>query len=145
MGLIPQRIAAAVAGALGVVGLLLAAIGIFGVTAYAVTRRTREIGIRVALGADHREVMRLLLRQGLMLTAIGLVLGLGLAALGAQLIQGLLYGVSGVDPVTFGGACALFADRLDARDLRPGAARTASRSDGGAAQRIAAGEGGLAP
>ena len=97
------------AGALGAVGLLLAAIGIFGVTAYAVTRRTREIGIRVALGADHQKVMRLLLRQGLLLTGVGLVLGLGLAALGSQLIQGLLYGVSGVDPVTFGGACVLFA------------------------------------
>ena len=109
LGLIPQRIAAAVAGALGVVGLLLAAIGIFGVTAYAVTRRTREIGIRVALGADHGAVMRLLLRQGLVLTSLGLVLGLGLAAIGAQLIQGLLYGVSGVDPMTFGGACVLFA------------------------------------
>ncbi len=109
MGLIPQRIAAAVAGALGVVGLLLAAIGIFGVTAYAVTRRTREIGIRVALGADQGAVMRLLLRQGLVLTSLGLVLGLGLAAIGAQLIQGLLYGVSGVDPITFGGACVLFA------------------------------------
>ncbi|MDQ3417418.1 MAG: ABC transporter permease [Acidobacteriota bacterium] len=109
LGLIPQRIAGAVAGALGVVGLLLAAIGIFGVTAYAVTRRTREIGIRVALGADHQNVMRLLLRQGLMLTGIGLILGLGLAAIGAQLIQGLLYGVNGVDPLTFGTACALFA------------------------------------
>ncbi|MDQ3486507.1 MAG: ABC transporter permease [Acidobacteriota bacterium] len=109
LGLIPQRIAAAVAGALGVVGLLLAAIGIFGVTAYAVTRRTREIGIRVALGADHQKVMRLLLRQGLILTGIGLVLGLGLAAIGAQLIQGLLYGVNGIDPITFGSACVLFA------------------------------------
>jgi predicted permease len=108
LGLVPQRIAAAVAGALGVVGLLLAAVGIFGVTAYAVTRRTREIGIRIALGADHGNVMRLLLRQGLMLTGIGLVLGVGLAAVGAQLIQGLLYGVSGVDPVTFASACALF-------------------------------------
>jgi predicted permease len=109
LGLIPQRIAAAVAGALGLVGLLLAAIGIFGVTAYAVSRRTREIGIRVALGADRGHVMRLLLVQGARLTALGLILGVCAAAAGARLIQGLLYGVGNLDPLTFGGACLLFA------------------------------------
>lgn len=108
LGTIPQRIAAAIAGTLGIVGLLLAAMGIYGVTSYAVSRRTREIGIRVALGAEARDVMRLLLRQGMMLAAIGVVVGLGLAAAGAQVIRSLLYGVSGVDPVTFGGACVLF-------------------------------------
>ena len=106
---IPQRIAGAIAGTLGVVGLLLAAMGIYGVTAYAVNRRTREIGIRVALGASSREVMTLLLRQGAVLTTIGLLLGVALAAVGAQVISSLLYGISGVDPVTFGAACTLFA------------------------------------
>ena len=106
---IPQRVVGAVAATLGVVGLLLAAMGIYGVTAYAVHRRTREIGIRVALGADHREVLWLLLRQGAVLTAAGLALGIALAAAGAQLIRSLLYGISGIDPVTFGAACALFA------------------------------------
>jgi putative ABC transport system permease protein len=106
---IPQRVVGAVAATLGVVGLLLAAMGIYGVTAYAVHRRTREIGIRVALGADRREVLGLLLRQGAVLTAIGLVLGMALAAAGAQLIRSLLYGISGIDPLTFGAACALFA------------------------------------
>jgi predicted permease len=105
---IPQRIAGAVAGTLGVVGLLLAAMGIYGVTAYAVSRRTREIGVRVALGADARDVMALVLRQGAILTAVGLALGVGVAAAGAQVIQSLLYGVSGLDPVTFGTACAVF-------------------------------------
>ena len=109
LGTIPQRIAAAIAGTLGVVGLLLAATGIYGVTSYAVSRRTREIGIRVALGADARDVMRLLLRQGMVLAAVGVVIGLGLAAAGAQLIRSLLYGVSGLDPVTFGAAGLLFA------------------------------------
>jgi putative ABC transport system permease protein len=108
LGTIPQRIAAAIAGTLGVVGLLLAAMGIYGVTSYAVSRRTREIGIRVALGAEGRDVMRLLLRQGMVLAGVGVVIGLGLAAAGAQVIRSLLYGVSGVDPVTFGAACALF-------------------------------------
>ena len=109
INVIPQRIAAAVAGTLGVVGLLLAAIGIYGVTAYAVSRRTREIGIRVALGAKHGDVMRLMLRQGAVLAAAGVVLGIVLAALGSQLIVSLLNGVSAVDPLTFIGAAVLFA------------------------------------
>lgn len=105
---IPQRIVGSIAGTLGVVGMLLAAMGIYGVTAYAVSRRTREIGIRVALGASSREVMRLVLRQGAVLTAVGVALGLALAAAGAQVIRSLLYGISGVDPLTFAAACALF-------------------------------------
>ena len=91
------------------VGLLLAAIGIYGVTAYAVGRRTREIGIRVALGADSNSVLRLMLRQGLGLAAIGVALGVGLAALGSRLLESLLFGIPGLDPVTFGTACVLFA------------------------------------
>ena len=83
--LIPQRIAAGVAGSLGVVGLLLAAIGIYGVTSYSVSRRVREIGIRVALGADGHTVLRLVLRQGIVLTLIGV--GIGLAA-GAARVAG---------------------------------------------------------
>jgi putative ABC transport system permease protein len=109
INVIPQRIAAAVAGTLGVVGLLLAAIGIYGVTAYAVSRRTREIGIRVALGAKHGDVMRLMLRQGAVLAAAGVALGIVLAALGSQLIFSLLNGVSARDPLTFIGAAVLFA------------------------------------
>ena len=108
IGTIPQRIAAALAGTLGLVGLLLAAMGIYGVTSYAVTRRQREIGIRIALGAERADVLRLILRQGAMLALIGVTIGLVLAAAGAQLIQSLLYGVSGVDPVAFGVAAALF-------------------------------------
>ena len=92
----------------GAVALILAAMGIYGVTSYAVSRRTREIGIRVALGAEGRDVMRLLLRQGMMLAAVGVVIGLALAAAGAQVIRSLLYGVSGMDPVTFVAASLLF-------------------------------------
>ena len=108
LGVIPQRIAAAVAGTLGIVGLLLAAIGIYGVTSYAVSRRSREIGIRVALGADQRSVLRLMLRQGAVLAASGVAIGVVLAAAGTQLIKSLLYGVAGLDPLTFGAACLLF-------------------------------------
>ena len=106
---IPQRIAGAIAGTLGLLGMLLAGMGIYGVTAYAVSRRTREIGIRMALGADSRDVMGLVLRQGAVLAGTGIGLGLVLAAAGAQVIQSLLYGISGVDPLTFGAACTVFA------------------------------------
>ena len=108
IGLVPQRVVAAVAGTLGLVGLLLAAIGIYGVTAYAVSRRTREIGIRIALGADERAVMRLILRQGLMLAGIGVAIGIVIAAAGSKLLESLLFGVGGLDPVTFTGASVLF-------------------------------------
>jgi putative ABC transport system permease protein len=109
IGVIPQRIAASVAGTLGVVGLLLAAIGIYGVTSYAVSRRTREIGIRMALGADRRSVLRLVLRQGLVLASIGAGIGVVFAAVGSRFLESLLFGIRGLDPLTFGGACLLFA------------------------------------
>jgi putative ABC transport system permease protein len=109
IGLVPQRIAAAITASLGVVGILLAAIGIYGVTAYSVSRRTREIGIRVALGADSGRVLRLMLRQGLTLAAVGAALGMVLAAFAARLIEGLLYGVRPADPLTFAAASATFA------------------------------------
>ena len=125
--LIPQRIAGAVAASLGVVVLLLAAIGIYGVTSYSVNRRTREIGIRMALGADRRSVLRLVLRQGLMLTGIGVALGLAAGAAGAQVIRSLLFGVSALDPVAFGAAAALFAVVALAASYLP--ARRATRVD----------------
>ncbi len=109
IGLVPQRIAATVAGSLGIVGLLLAAIGIYGVTSYAVSRRTREIGIRIALGANTSTVLSLILRQGLVLAAIGVAIGVAMAAAGSQVLGSLLFGIPGLDPVTFGAACVLFA------------------------------------
>jgi predicted permease len=109
LNLLPQRIAASVAGTLGLVGLLLAAIGIYGVTSYAVARRTREIGIRMALGADSGRVLGLVLRQGATLTAIGSLIGLAIAAAAARALESLLFGVPGLDPLTFTGTAALFA------------------------------------
>jgi putative ABC transport system permease protein len=108
LGLIPQRVAASVAGSLGVIGLLLAAIGIYGVTAYAVTSRTREIGIRIALGAQRRSVVRMVLRQGMALTLTGAAIGLALAAGAGRLLGSLLFGVSAADPITFAGSAVLF-------------------------------------
>jgi putative ABC transport system permease protein len=125
--LIPQRIAGAVAGTLGVVVLLLAAIGIYGVTSYSASRRTREIGIRMALGANRTSVLRLVIRQGLVLTAIGVALGLAGGAAGAQVLRSLLFGVSALDPIAFGGSALLFGLVALAASYLP--ARRATRVD----------------
>jgi len=103
------RIAALVSGTVGLVGLLLASIGIYGVTAYAISRRTREIGIRMTLGAQRADVVRMILRQGLTLVAIGSAIGLLLAAATGRILGRLLFGLPPLDPVTFGGAILLFA------------------------------------
>jgi putative ABC transport system permease protein len=108
IGLVPQRVAASVAGSLGLVGLLLASMGIYGVTAYMVARRTREIGIRVALGAQRGDVVRMVLRQGMTLAGVGVLIGLMLAAGASQLLATLLFGVPPIDPVTFIGSTLLF-------------------------------------
>jgi predicted permease len=108
LGLVPQRVAVSVSSSLGLVGLLLAAIGIYGVTAYAVTRRTREIGIRVALGANRADVVRMVLGQGMWLAFVGCAIGLILAAAVNQVLAGFLYGIPPMDPAVFGGAAALF-------------------------------------
>jgi predicted permease len=108
LGLAPQRVAASVAGSLGMIGVVLAAIGIYGVVAYAVTRRTREIGIRVALGARKADIVGMVLREGLWLTAIGSAVGLAMAAVVSRVLAGFLFGVPPADPITFGGVTLLF-------------------------------------
>jgi predicted permease len=107
-GLTPQRVVAWVSGGLGTVGLLLAALGIYGVTAYLVTRRTREIGIRMALGAPSAAVIRMILRQGIVPVAVGAAVGLTLAAASARIVAAYLFGIPPVDPVTFCGVSAVF-------------------------------------
>ena len=109
IALLPQRVAGGIAGALGVVALLIAGLGVYGVTAYSVARRTREFGIRVALGATPRDVLRLVFRQGAVLTASGLAVGLLLGLASTQLLASLLFGVGAADPVTFGLAAVVFA------------------------------------
>ena len=103
------RVSASVSGSVGLIGLLLAAVGLYGVTAYTVTRRTREIGIRIAMGAERGDVMRMVLRQGLTLVAIGSVIGLLLAAAASRLLVRLLFGVPPLDPVIYAGSALLFA------------------------------------
>jgi predicted permease len=109
LSLVPQRVAVSISGSLGFVGLLLAAIGIYGVTAYAVTRRTREIGIRIAMGAARVDVLGMVLGQGMSLVVIGAAIGLMLAAGASRVLATLLFGIPRLDPVAFGGAATLFA------------------------------------
>jgi ABC-type antimicrobial peptide transport system permease subunit len=100
-GLWPARFAALLLGALGVAGLAIASLGLYGAVAHAVSQRTRELGIRVALGAHVRDVMRLVVGDGMQVVGIGLVTGVVLAAIVSRLLGTFLYGVSPWDPVAF--------------------------------------------
>ena len=88
-------------GIASAMALLLGLVGIYGVISYSVAQRTREIGIRMALGAEHAEVRRMFVRHGLLLTAVGLALGFGVAAALTRWMSSLLFGVTAMDPVTY--------------------------------------------
>jgi predicted permease len=96
-------------GAFSIAAVLLAAIGIYGVVAFAMARRTREIGVRMALGARRRDIVRLTLAEGATPVALGLTVGLAGAAIGSRAIEGLLFRVPAGDPITLGGVTALLA------------------------------------
>ena len=81
--------------------MLLAATGIYGVTAYTVARRTREIGIRIAMGAERADIITMVLGQGMTLVAIGAVIGLALSAAGGRLLTRLLFGAPPLDPIVW--------------------------------------------
>jgi predicted permease len=102
LALLPQRLAAWIAGSVGTIGLLLAALGLYGLTAFSVAQRAREIALRMALGATQPSVLRLVLRQAGRLALIGTATGLALAVAVAQLLKSLLVGVGTVDPLAFG-------------------------------------------
>jgi putative ABC transport system permease protein len=85
----------------GVLAMLLAAVGIYGVMNYSVSTRTREIGIRMALGANRVEVLKMVLKQGMSLAGIGVVIGLALAFALTRMMTSLLFGVSATDQITF--------------------------------------------
>jgi len=116
-----QRLATILLAGFAVVALLLAVIGLYGVVSYGVGQRTREFGIRLALGAPRREVLHLVLRQGAMLAVAGAGLGLAGAFALTRLMSTLLYGVQATDPLTFAGVTfllivvALVASYLPAR------------------------------
>jgi len=106
---LPARLAASLLGGFSLLALLLAAIGLYGVMAFSVSRRTREIGIRIALGAGRRETLGLVLSQGMRLTMIGLAIGIAAAIPLARLVSGFLHGIRGLDPASFLGAAAVLA------------------------------------
>ena len=116
-----QRVVAQMAGLFGIVALILAAVGLYGVTAYGVERRTSEIGVRMALGANRGNVMRLVLRGAFLQIVIGLAIGIPVSIGCAHLIAAQLYHVKGWDPVVLAGSivmlglCALVASILPAR------------------------------
>ena len=97
----PSRIVAILAGSLGALALLLASTGIYGVVSFAVSRRVKEIGIRMTLGADARSVMRLILRQAMRPVVLGAVFGIAGSAAVSQILSSMLFGMSTLDPVAF--------------------------------------------
>lgn len=127
VSLLPIQVAATLAGILGLVALALAAIGIYGAISYLVRQRTREIGIRMALGARPGAVVRLVTQQGMIWTISGMTLGLSAALAATQLLSGLLYGIAAADPLAFGGIPLLLGGTAFAACYVP--ARRASRID----------------
>jgi putative ABC transport system permease protein len=107
--LFAPRMGAALLGLFGLLSLLLAGIGIYGVMAYSVAQRTPEIGIRMALGAARGEIIRMVLKQGMMLAGIGLLIGIVVSVALTRLVSGLLFDVSTTDPVVFLSVSALLA------------------------------------
>ncbi len=120
LSLLPQRIAALTSLALGAVGLLLAAVGLYGLIAMYVAARTREFGVRISLGATPARILSDVVRRGALLSATGLLIGTVLSLAGALLVSGLLYGATPGDAVAFVvaalllGVVAMFASYLPA-------------------------------
>jgi putative ABC transport system permease protein len=115
------QFAAVLAGCLGTLGLILAVVGVYGVISYAASQRTHEIGTRIALGAQRRDILRMVLHQGFVIVPVGLVAGILAAAGVARLVGSFLAGISPFDPLTYVTASlllagiALFASYVPAR------------------------------
>jgi len=133
IGLLPQKLAAWIAGSVGTVGVFLAALGLYGLMAFLVAQRTKEIAIRMALGASQRDMRTMILRQAGTLGAIGAMVGLALAAGVGTLAQSMLVGVPPIDPVSFGATALLFVIVLAVAAWTP--ARRAAATDPAAALR----------
>jgi predicted permease len=122
-----QRMLAALGAFFGTLALVLAAVGLYGVVAYGTARRTGEIGLRIALGAPRAQVVWMILRDSLILVALGLVIGLPAALAGARAVESVLFGIQPADPFTFAATAALLAAIGAAAAFLP--ARRASRLD----------------
>jgi putative ABC transport system permease protein len=122
-----ERMSAAVAGAVSGIAVLLALIGVHGALAYTVTRRTREIGVRLAIGATPSAAARSVLREGLLVCTLGVAAGIPLAAFSARSLRGLMFGITESDPATYAFAAVLFVALGFTAGLAP--ARSAARVD----------------
>jgi predicted permease len=132
--LLQERLVATLALCFGLLALLLACIGLYGVMSYAVTRRTNEIGIRMALGAQRGDVIRMVLRESMLLVGIGMLIGLGAALATTRMIASLLFGLTPTDPLTIGVAALLLFLIAALAGYLP--ARRASQVDPMAALRV---------
>jgi putative ABC transport system permease protein len=132
--LFAPRMGAALLGLFGLLALILAGIGIYGVMAYSVAQRTQEIGIRLALGAARGEIIRMVIRQGMFLAISGLVIGIVASAALSRLVSSLLFGISATDPRVFGTVSVILAIVALLACYLP--ARRATRIDPIAALRI---------
>jgi ABC-type antimicrobial peptide transport system permease subunit len=122
-----QRFYAAVMGVFAAIAVLLSAVGLYGVLAYAVGQRTREFGVRTALGARSRDVLSMVVHQGLRLTSIGIGIGLAGAIALTRYIEGMLYDVTPLDPLTYVAVVAFFVAVTSLASYVP--ARRATRID----------------
>jgi predicted permease len=129
--LYPSRTLAAISSTFGVMALLLTVVGLYGVVAYGVSQRTREFAVRMALGARPADIMRGVVRHGMLMTAAGIVVGIGTATALATLLRGFLVGVSVFDPMTVGGWCVFVAGLALVASYVP--ARRATKIDPAAA------------
>ncbi|MPY88105.1 MAG: FtsX-like permease family protein [Luteitalea sp.] len=127
VAVLPAQIGAAITGAIGMVAMLLSTLGVYGLVSFSVVQRTREIGVRKALGARTPDIIRLVVGGSAALTAVGLAVGLGVGALGANVLRGFLTGVSPMDPRTLTGVALLVMCAALVASALP--ARRASRVD----------------
>jgi predicted permease len=127
LSLLPQRAGATLLGIFSVLGLVLASVGLYGVVAYAVAQRARDLGIRMALGAGSKDIYRVVLGHGVKLTSLGLIIGIVAALILARLAQGVLFGVSSTDPITLGSVAVILAAVAFLASFIP--ARRATRVD----------------